>query len=325
MSAPARPPDPAPAGAGGPADRLGPRRPLWDEVGANRRNSVFLLAAFGLLVGALGFLLGEYSGVGPWGLPAALAVAGGMSFASYYYSDSIVLGVSQARPADRQKYPQLVNAVEGLAIAAGIPAPRVFVIEDGAPNAFATGRDPQHAAVCVTTGLLARLDRLELEGVLAHELSHIRNYDVRLVTLAAVLVGSAALLSDWFLRGMRWGMWRGSGRGSRDSGGLVIGLAALLLALLAPLAAQLLRLALSRQREFLADANGALLTRYPEGLASALEKLAADTEPLEVANRATAPLYIVNPLNEYKGKLRGTSLFDTHPPIEERIRRLRAM
>lgn len=325
MSAPALPPRAAPVGAGGAAaEPQGPRRPLWDEVGANRRNSFFLLVAFGLLIGALGFVLGEYSGFGPWGLPVALGAAGVMAFTSYYHSDSIVLGISQARPADRQQYPQLVNAVEGLAIAAGIPAPRTFVIEDTAPNAFATGRDPAHAAVCVTTGLLAKLDRLELEGVLAHELAHIRNYDVRLVTLAAVLVGSAALLSDWFLRGTRWGLLRG-GRGSRNSGGALLGIAALLLALLAPIAAQLLRLALSRQREFLADANGALLTRYPEGLASALEKIAADSEPLEVANRATAPLYIVNPLHDDRGKRGGAGLFDTHPPIEERIRRLRSL
>ena len=195
------------------------------------------------------------------------------------------------------------------------------MIGDSAPNAFATGRDPQHAALVVTTGLLDKLDRLELEGVIAHEMAHIQNYDIRLSTIAAVLVGVIALLSDWFLRSMRWGRRRGSREGGSGSGPLV--LVGIALALLAPLAAQLLRLAVSRSREYLADASGVMLTRYPEGLAAALEKISADPEPLEAANKATAHLYIINPLREWGGWANG--LFNTHPPIEERLRRLRAM
>jgi heat shock protein HtpX len=232
-----------------------------------------------------------------------------------------VLSISRAREAPREQYPLLFNTVEGLAIAAGVPVPRLYLINDTAPNAFATGRDPQHAALVVTTGLLDKLDRLELEGVIAHEMAHIQNYDIRLSTIAAVLVGVIALLSDWFLRSMRWGRRRGSREGGSGSGPLV--LVGIALALLAPLAAQLLRLAVSRSREYLADASGVMLTRYPEGLAAALEKISADPEPLEAANKATAHLYIINPLREWGGWANG--LFNTHPPIEERLRRLRAM
>jgi heat shock protein HtpX len=192
---------------------------------------------------------------------------------------------------------------------------------DWAPIALATGGEPGNAAIAVTTGLLDKLDRLELEGVLAHEMSHIANFDIRMTTLAGVMVGSVALLSDWMLRSLRWGMWSGRGRRSRGADPLM--LVALVFAVLAPIAAQVMRFAISRQREYLADANGALLTRFPEGLASALQKMSADTEPLEVANRATAPLYIVNPLIDHERGRAG--LFDTHPPIDERIRRLRAM
>jgi heat shock protein HtpX len=321
---------PAPGGppvAGSPAASGGPlpdRRPVWDEVSGNKWKSALLLAAFGLLVGGLGWLFGEYTGIGPAGLVVALLVAGALAFGSYWYSDRIVLAASGAKEVDRGEFPHLVNSVEGLAIAAGLPAPRIYLIDDTAPNAFATGRDPAHAAIAVTRGLVQKLDRLELEGVVAHEMSHIANYDIRMVTLAGVLVGSVALLSDVMLRSLRWGSW--SGRGSRRDGGggaVVVMLLAVVFAILAPIAAELLRFAISRQREYLADANAALLTRYPEGLARALEKIAGDTEPLEVANRATAPLYIVNPLFEPGGKRAG--LFDTHPPTGERVRRLRSM
>jgi len=195
----------------------------------------------------------------------------------------------------------------------------LYLIGDSAPNAFATGRDPQHAAIVVTTGLLDKLDRLELEGVIAHEMAHIQNYDIRLSTIAAVLVGTVVLLSDVFLRSMRWGRRRGS----RKSGSGLLVLVGLVLAILAPLAAQLLRMAVSRNREYLADASGAMLTRFPDGLAGALEKISADPEPLEAANKATAHLYIINPLREWGGW--ANSLFSTHPPVEERVRRLRAM
>ena len=303
-----------------------PRRLVWDEVDSNKRKSVLLIVSFVLLVGALGYLLGETTRLGPLMPLVALCVALVLSFGSYYYSDRIVLAASRARPVDPEKNPHLVNVVQGLSIAAGLPPPRVYLIDDTAPNAFATGRNPENAAVVVTTGLLEKLNRQELEGVIAHEMSHIKNYDIRMTTLAAVLVGTVALMSDWAMRSMRWGMWSGRSRRSSRSGGqlgVVIALLTVVLAILAPIAAQALQFALSRRREYLADANGALLTRYPEGLARALQKIAGDHEPLEVANRATAPLYIVNPLLDFKGRRAG--LFDTHPPIEERIRRLRGM
>ncbi|MEM3030192.1 MAG: M48 family metalloprotease [Candidatus Micrarchaeia archaeon] len=295
---------------------------LWDEIAANKRKSWALVAAFILLAGFLGFLFGyvlaDFLG-GFFGLAFAGAFTILFALASYYRSDAIVLAVSRARPATKQEFPFLINAVEGLAIAAGIPAPRAYVMDEDAPNAFAAGRDPQHAVVCVTTGLLKRMNRLELEGVLAHEISHIRNYDIRFATLAVVLVGVVSMLSDVFLRSVFRG---GLGRDRKGGGGFVILLVlAVLFAVLSPFFAQLLRLALSRQREYLADASGAQLTRYPEGLASALEKIAKEGKRVEAATNATAPLYISNPLQG--GFL--ASLFSTHPPIEERVRRLRMM
>jgi len=279
------------------------------------------MLAFGLLVGAMGYLFGEFTGAGPAGSFAAILFAGIAAFGTYWYSDRIVLAASGAKPVDPGRHPHLVHSIEGLALAAGLPVPRIFTIDDSAPNAFATGRDPKNAAIAVTTGLIDKLDRLELEGVLAHEMSHIANFDIRMTTLAGVMVGSIALLSDWMLRSLRWGMW--SGRGRRSSGAGPLMLVAVVFAVLAPIAAQFMRFAISRQREYLADANGALLTRFPEGLARALSKMSADTDPLEVANRATAPLYIVNPLVDHERGRAG--LFDTHPPIDERIRRLGAM
>lgn len=293
---------------------------MYEAVEGNIRRTWALVLGFVALAAALGYVFGQLTELGYAGavIAGVLAVAG--AWASYYASDRIILTISGAREASRDTYPYLYNAVEGLAIAAGIPAPRLYIIDDTAPNAFATGRDPQHAAIAVTTGLLDKLNRLELEGVLAHELAHIQNYDIRISTLAAVLVGLVALMSDWFLRSMRWGRRRG---GRDGGGGGLLMLAGLALAVLAPFLAQVLRLAISRSREYLADASGVMLTRYPEGLAAALEKISADPEPLEVANKATAHLYIVNPLREWGGWLNG--LFNTHPPVEERVRRLRAM
>jgi heat shock protein HtpX len=247
-----------------------------------------------------------------------------MTIGSYYASDKIVLAVSRARPVKKEEYPYLYNVVEGLAIAAGLPKPRCYIINDTAPNAFATGRNPKNSVIVVTTGLLEKLNRAELEGVIAHEMSHIKNYDVLVQTLAVVMVGVVVLLSDWILRSFFWGAGR---RRSSDkqggNAGSILVVVALVLAVLAPLFAQLLKLAVSRKREYLADANGALLTRYPPGLASALKKLSADKEPLEVANKATAHLYIVNPLKDIKGKM--NVLFSTHPPIEKRIEALENM
>ena len=265
--------------------------------------------------------------------PLAILVALIASFSSYYYSDKIVLAMSHARPASREEYLQLNNVVEGLCIAAGLPQPKIYVIDDTAPNAFATGRNPQNSVVAVTTGLLQKLNRTELEGVIAHELSHIKNYDILLQTLTVVMVGVVALLSDWFLRFLRFGSFGGrrsrysrsssSSRGGGSPAMLVFLILGIILALLSPFIAQLIRLAISRRREFLADASGALLTRYPPGLASALKKISADTEPLEVANKATAHLYIVNPLKDFSGKV--NNLFSTHPPTEERIVALEKM
>lgn len=294
---------------------------MYEAIESNVRRTWLLFAGFVVIVAALGYVFGELTGFGYTGVAVAAVLAVAGAWGSYYYSDRIVLSISRAREAPRDRYQHLYNSVEGLAIAAGIPVPRLYLIEDSAPNAFATGRDPQHAAVVVTTGLLDKLDRLEMEGVLAHEMAHVQNYDIRLATITAVLVGLVALMSDWLLRSMRWGRRRGGRGGGGAQGALV--LVGILLAVLAPLFAQLMRLALSRRREYLADAAGAMLTRYPEGLAGALEKISADPEPLEVANKATAHLYIINPLREWGGWANG--LFNTHPPVEDRVRRLRAM
>jgi heat shock protein HtpX len=231
--------------------------------------------------------------------------------------------MSGAREADRKRDFDFFTVTENLAIAAGLPKPKLYVIDDTAMNAFATGRDPQHAIVCATSGILQRLDRRELEGVIAHELSHIKNFDIRLMLVVGVLVGTLAFLADWFMRSLWWG---GRRRNNEDRGGsgifMIIGI---VLAILSPILATIIQLAISRQREYLADASGAYLTRYPKGLASALEKLSRDREVLEAATNATAHLYIVNP---FHGKDFGawfSGLFDTHPPIAERIKRLRAM
>lgn len=292
---------------------------MYEQIERNARVTWLLLTLFVLLILALGYAIGQVTEVGYAAVPAAAVIAVVSASASYLYSDRVVLAISGAREVRHDEQPFLHNTVEGLAIAAGLPKPRVCVIQDSAPNAFATGRDPQHAAMAVTTWLLEKLNRLELEGVLAHEMAHIQHMDIRLSTLVVVLVGTVALVSDWFWRSMRL-----SGRRrSRGGAGAVLAVAALLLAIFAPLAAQLIRFAISRRREYLADAGGAMLTRYPAGLAGALAKLDADRDPLEVANKATAHLYIVNPLKEWGGALNG--LFNTHPPIDERIRRLREM
>ncbi len=295
---------------------------MYDEIASNKRRSYFLIAAFILILAAIGYVFSLYTHWGNAAIPVAVVIAVVMSWGSYYYSDQLVLSMSGAVPVERDKEPHLWNVVEGLSLAAGLPMPRLYIIEDTAPNAFATGRDPQHAALAVTRGLLEKMNRVELEGVVGHEMAHIRDYDIRFMMLVTVLVGTIVLLSDWMTRSL----WYGRGRRSSNSGGggggilLLIGL---VFVVLSPIIAQLMQMAVSRRREFLADAEGARLTRYPEGLASALEKIAADPEPLEAANKATAHLYIYNPLRDHGGWLNG--LFSTHPPVEERIARLRAM
>ncbi|MEW6295761.1 MAG: M48 family metallopeptidase [Candidatus Diapherotrites archaeon] len=294
---------------------------VYGRISSNKRNSVILFVLFVVLIAFLGVVLGAV-----WGdifLGAGIAIVVSIIFVliSYYNSDSIVLAISKARPADPKEFPFLYNSVEGLAIAAGIPMPKIYVIDDTAINAFASGRDPEHSVIVVTTGAVQRLKRLELEGVIAHEMSHIKNYDVRFMTIVVVLVGIAALVSDLILRSMFWGS-RGSRR-EAEKGWFVLVIIGIVLAILTPIIAQLVKFAISRKREFLADADGALLTRYPQGLADALKKINADKEPLEAANKATEHLYISNPLKAHGGWL--DNLFSTHPPIQERIKALEAM
>ncbi len=297
---------------------------MFEQISANKFKSGILVFCFLVLIFLLVWLFQYFLGMGVEGFILALLFASFSAFLSYWASDKIVLAISRARPVTKEEFPYLHNVVEGLAIAAGIPAPRCYVIDDTAPNAFATGRNPKNSVICVTTGLLQKLNRVELEGVIAHEMSHIRNYDVLLQTLTVVMVGIVALLSDWMLRGLFWG--GGRRRSSSRGGGsatAVLAVVGLVLAVLSPIISQLIRLAISRRREFLADASSAQLTRYPAGLASALRKIAADKEPLEAANKATAHLYIVNPLKDLKGVV--NKLFSTHPPIEERIAALERM
>jgi heat shock protein HtpX len=301
---------------------------VYEQITRNKWRSVLLVFLVLLLAAALGYVFGILFEAGPFGVIVALVIAAIMSWSSYRYGDRLVLRVSRARPASREEYPRYHNIVEGLAIAGGIPTPALYVIPEKAPNAFATGRDPEHASVAVTEGLLEILNRVELEGVLAHELAHVRNRDILVGTLVATLVGVVALLADWMLRSFFWGGFRGR-RGDRDGGGsafAIIAIAGLVLAALAPLFAQLIRFAVSRRRELLADADGALLSRYPPGLASALRKIAASTEPLRASNNATAHLWFSQPSRTAgSGWTRWERLFSTHPPIEERIKTLEAM
>ena len=298
---------------------------VYDRIGENRRDTFLLMVIFVALLAGLSIAVGIILGLPvPY---APLLIIPFLIFAlfSYYASSGVALAISQAHPVTKEEEPELYRTVENLCIGAGLPMPQIYVIEDSSPNAMATGRDPQHAALAVTRGLLQKMDHLELEGVIAHELSHIGNYDIRLMTVVVVLVGLAALMADFALRLTIFGAGRRPGNRDRDAGAaaLIIYGVALVAIILTPIVAQLLRLAISRQREYLADASGALLTRYPEGLARALEKISADPDPLEVANKATAHLYINDPLREHQSFL--NSLFSTHPPIEERVRRLRAM
>ena len=295
---------------------------MYEQIASNKRKSFFLVLFFLGLIFGLAWIFGELTNLGPHGLILAVVIAVVMTFGSYYSSDKIVLAISRARPVEKKDYPYLYNVVEGLAIAAGLPKPRCYIIDDTAPNAFASGRNPKNSVIVVTSGLLEKLNRAELEGVIAHEMAHIKNYDILVQTLAVVMVGIVVLLSDWILRTFLWG---GRRRSSKDGGnvGAIIVVVGLILAIFSPFIAQLIRLAVSRKREFLADANGAFLTRYPPGLASALKKLDADKEPLEAANKATAHLYIVNPLKDIKGTV--NKLFSTHPPIKERITALEQM
>jgi heat shock protein HtpX len=302
---------------------------MYEQISRNKWKSAALVVFFMAFIFLLVWFFEYVTGWGKGGLVLAVLVAMGTAAAGYYSSDKIVLTISRARPVTKEEFPYLYNVVEGLALAAGLPTPKCYVIDDTAPNAFAAGRKPETAAICVTTGILEKLNRVELEGVIAHEMSHIKNYDVRLQTVVVVMAGVVALLSDWMMRSFMWG--GGGRRRGRDRGGAggaegILVLVGLALAVLSPFIATIIQLAVSRKREFLADASSAMLTRYPAGLASALRKISADTEPLEAANKATAHLYIVNPLKNLKGGNVGMNrLFSTHPPIEERIAALEKM
>lgn len=304
---------------------------VYESVDANKRRSWVVIGGFVLFVLLASVVIAKgiaaYYGYESTGLEftgIAMVISGVMSFASYYWSDSVVLGLAGAKPASKKNDFQFYTVAENLCLASGLPMPKLFVISDSAMNAFATGRDPRHASICATTGLLARLNRTELEGVIGHELSHIGNYDTRLMSIVVVLVGIVTLLGDWLLRAS----WFGSGRRDRDegnSGALFLALG-FVFAILSPIIAQLIQLAISRRREFLADASSVKLTRQPSGLISALKKLGADREPLEVANKATAHLYIVNPFKGVHGSLDWfASLFNTHPPLSDRIKALEQM
>lgn len=291
---------------------------LYTQADKNVRLTWIYITGFLVFVIGIGYIFSQMmqsSGI----LYFAVAFSVIMSFGSYWWSDKIVLGMSGAKEVTRENAREIYNIVENLCITAGLPVPKIYVMEDSALNAFATGRDPQHGVICLTTGIIARLDKTELEGVIAHELSHIGNRDILLSTVVVVMVGFVALLADWFRHSLFFGGGDGENRDGRLQ--IVFFVVGILLSILAPFFAWLVQLAISRKREFLADASGALLTRYPEGLASALEKISADTQPLEAANSATASLFIANP---FKGE-KMMKLFMTHPPIEDRVKALRAM
>lgn len=295
---------------------------IYTEITKNKAKSYLILFIFIFLISGFFYLVGQYYGNSEGYLIMGLLFSSLSGIGSYFYSDKIVLMTTGARPAERNKHFDFYTAAENLSIASGLPMPKLYVINDPAPNAFATGRDPKHAVVCVTTGLLDKLERTELEGVIAHELSHIKNYDILLSSLVAVLVGTVALASDWIMRGF----WRGGRKSGSKAGRNPVMLVFFIIALiLAPVTATIIQLAVSRKREFLADADGALLTRYPNGLARALEKIAADPVPLRSVSPATAHIFISNPLKKRQGGSWLSTLFSTHPPVDERIKILRSM
>ena len=308
---------------------------MYEQIARNKRRTFVMLAAFVLLIAAVAVALGVIFKAGVAIVPIAILIAIAMAWTSYFASDKIALAASRAKPADGPEYARYHNLVEGLCIAAGLPKPRLYVVDDPAPNAFATGRNPKHAALAVTTGLLAIMNRVELEGVIAHELSHVRNYDILVSTIAVTAVGAVALMADLGMRFM-WFGGRSDRRDNNDSGGLglILFVLAFALLILAPFAAQLMQFAMSRRRELLADASGVELTRYPPGLISALKKLQDDQAVVHHATRATAQMWIESPLErEDKTNPDGTTSkgswlnrkFDTHPPLADRIAALEAM
>lgn len=297
---------------------------MYKQITSNKRKSFLLIAVFVIFVIFLGWIFGQVTSDGYGAFAVAIMISLIMVLVSFYSGDKVALWTAGAKgPIQKNDNPYVYRMVENLCITAGLPTPKIYLIPEPAPNAFATGRDPKHASIAITTGLIERLENEELEGVVAHELSHIKNYDIRLMMVVIVLVGVVALLSDWLLRFRFFG----GRRDDRDSGGqlgMILLLAGIVLAIISPLIGKLIQLAVSRKREFLADADGALLTRYPEGLARALEKISTYKEPMARANDATAHLYISNPFGAKTGKF-FHKLFSTHPPAEERIKSLRSM
>lgn len=297
---------------------------LYSQVSANKQKTFFIFVLFIVLLTGFFYLVGLYYGDGNGYLILGLIISSVSSVFSYYFSDKLVLFSVKAVPADKDQHFNFYTAGENMAIAAGIPMPKLYVIPEEAPNAFATGRDPHHAIVCATTGLLNMMDRAELEGVIAHELSHVKNYDMLVMTVTSVLVGTISLVADWILRSLWWGRG-GRDDDSRENRNPVMFILLLVALIVAPLTATLIQLAISRKREYLADADGALLTRRPQGLASALEKIAGYPTGMRNATTATAHLFISNPFKKNKKGDWFVNLFSTHPPVEERIRVLREM
>lgn len=293
---------------------------MYSQIAQNKRKTIFLIALFIGLIGLVGWAFAWYNGT-PYLTIGVIIGAAVYAIIGYFASAKIALAMSGAKPIEKSQAPELYRTVENLSITAGLPMPKVYIMQEAAPNAFATGRDPEHAVVAVTTGILDVLDDQELEGVLAHEMSHIQNYDIRVMGIVLVLVTVIAFMSDIFIRMM----WFGGDNDNRGSGGAILAVVGIIAAIIAPLVATLLKLSISRKREYLADASGALLTRYPDGLASALEKIAMANRPMRKANTATAHLFISNPLGNNRATRRIAGLFSTHPPTEERVRRLREM
>lgn len=297
---------------------------IYQNISSNKRDTVLIMALFVAIISVLSWFIGEYfTEVGGASvLGTALVISGVSGFISYFNSDKMVLGISGAKEVKYENAPEVHNLVDNIAIASGLPKPKVYIINDSSMNAFATGRDPKHGVVCLTTGIIQRLEKRELEGVIAHEMSHIGNFDTRLMSIVSILVGSLSLIADWFTRGAFFRRGKRSNNDSSISG--VIFLLGIVFLMISPLIATLIKLAISRKREFLADSTAALITRYPKGLADALRKISQDTEVLEAANSATAHLYISDPVRGNFGN-KISSFFDTHPPVAERIRRLEAM
>lgn len=297
---------------------------IYQNIGSNKRSTVVIVVLFVVVISFLAWFVGNYffDGSGVSFLGFALVFSGISGLFSYYTSDSLVLAISGAKEVTKQEAPDLHNLVENMCIASGISKPKVYIMNDSSMNAFATGRDPSHSSICFTTGIIQRLEKRELEGVVAHEMSHIGNFDTRLMCIVSVLVGTVSLLSNWMTRGFFF-----KGRRRSSSGGEIGGilfLVGLVLLIISPLISTLIKLAINRKREYLADSTAALITRYPKGLAEALRKISQDTEILEAANSATAHMYIADPVRTgLKSSI--STLFDTHPPIGERIRRLESM